>query len=300
MQEAAVPNENRRCKNRFSWLKHIPEFIYRHGSIDFVAAILDNHVLCTTSSIVVFALAEEFAALEPLGVFRGPEDVFHHLLRGDVAGRGQQVDALFLGVVAQVVVPEGSFEHLEHVQLGVFAEHDVGQGVAELGDIASFFEVLADEDFGLEDLLEISQFAEALKHGLAGGEVLVELLSVPWDAGGGHVEPAQVGEENRAVENGAQQLLAGGVVEGAVECVGVGIDVGHVVPVALVFEVEAQGAQRAGMGHGAAKLGRRNASAQGLFDAGEDGFKVVAEHDLGELGDVDGRFVALIVFPDIV
>lgn len=210
------------------------------------------------------------------------------------------MDALFLGVVAQVVVSERGFEHLEHVQLGVFAEHDVGQGVAELGDIAPFFEILADEDFGLEDLLKIGQFAEALEHGLAGGEVLVELLPVLGDAGGRHVEPAQVGEENRAVENGAQQLFAGGVVEGAVERVGVGINVGHVVPVALVLEVEAQGAQCAGIGHGAAELDRRNASAQGLFDAGEDGFKVVAEHDLGELGDIEGRFVALIVGPDIV
>ena len=123
---------------------------------------------------------------------------------------------------------------------------------------------------------------------------------MPGDAGGGHVEPAQVGEEDRAVENGAQQLFAGGVVEGAVECVGVGINVGHVVPVALVFEVETQGAQCAGIGHGAAELGRWHASAQSLFDAGEDGFKVVAEHDLGEFGDVDGGFVALIVLPDFV
>ena len=130
--------------------------------------------------------------------------------------------------------------------------------------------------------------------------MLVELLSVPGDSGGGHVEPTQVSEEDRAVENGAQQLFVGGVVEGAVECVGVGINVGHVVPVALVFEVEAQRAQCAGIGHGAAELGRWHTSAQGLFDAGEDGFKVVAEHDLGELGDIEGRFVALIVFPDLV
>ena len=130
--------------------------------------------------------------------------------------------------------------------------------------------------------------------------MLVELLAVLGDAGGRHVEPAQVGEEDRAVEDGAQQFFAGGVVEGAVECVGVGIDVGHVVPVALVFEVEAQGALCAGIGHGAAEFGRRHASAESLFDAGEDGFKVVAEHDLGELGDVKGRLVALIVLPDIV
>ena len=61
------------------------------------------------------------------------------------------MDAFFLGIAAQVVVPERGFEHLEHVQFGVFAEHDVAQGVAELGEVASFFEVLADEDFGLED-----------------------------------------------------------------------------------------------------------------------------------------------------
>ena len=81
---------------------------------------------------------------------------------------------------------------------------------------------------------------------------------------------------------------------------GVGIYVGDVVPIALVFEVEAQGAQRAGVGHGAAELGRRYARAQGRFDAGENGFKIVAEHDLGEGGDVEGGFVALVVLPDRV
>ena len=69
------------------------------------------------------------------------------------------MDALFLWIAAQVVVPECGFEHLEHVQLGVFAEHDVGQGVPELGDVASFCEILADEEFGLKDLLEVSQFS---------------------------------------------------------------------------------------------------------------------------------------------
>ena len=89
-------------------------------------------------------------------------------------------------------------------------------------------------------------------------------------------------------------------MEGLIQGVGVGVNVGHVVPVALVFEVEAQGAQRTGVSHGAAELSRWHASAQGCFDADEDGFKVVAEHDLSEFGDVESGFVALIVLPDLV
>ena len=71
-------------------------------------------------------------------------------------------------------------------------------------------------------------------------------------------------------------------------------------PVAFVFEVEAQGAHGAGVGHGPAQLLGRHAGTQGIFDSGQNWLEVVAEHDLCKFGHVEGGVVFLVFRPYFV
>ena len=102
------------------------------------------------------------------------------------------------------------------------------------------------------------------------------------------------------MENAAQQFLAGGQVEGAVQGVAVRIDVGHIVPVALVLEVEAHRAHRPGVGHRPADIRGFDPLPEPRLDLGDDRFELLAEHDLRELGDVQLRPVVLVCLPDLV
>ena len=105
--------------------------------------------------IIIIPLAQQFPALQPLRVLRGPQNPLHHLLGGNIPGRRQQVHALLLRIVRQVVVPERHLQHLEHVQLRILAQHNMGQRMPELRDIVSFLQILAYQHLSLEDLLEI-------------------------------------------------------------------------------------------------------------------------------------------------
>ncbi len=90
-------------------------------------------------------------------------------------------------------------------------------------------------------------------------------------------------------------------MKGLIECVAVGVDVGHVVPVALVFQMETHGPYGTGIGHGATDGQWIHAGAQFLLHLLKDGDEIVSEQDLCEGGNIQLLGIGLLIgLPDVV